>query len=119
MIGSLISTSKYITVSGGDGGAPYISPGSVGAGMMRWNPNMQCIEVNDGNTWLSFNESYADINLSPETQRILEWAEKKMAEEEKLEAMMEQYPALRKAKENFDMLLHLTKDDFDTNKSYE
>ena len=113
MIGSLYANSKYITISGDSSNVPYISPGAVCAGMMRWNPNMQCIEVNDGNTWLSFNHSHVGVDLSPETQRILEWAERKMAEEEKLEVMMEQYPALRKAKENFDLLLNLTKDDYE------
>jgi hypothetical protein len=113
MIGSIYSNSKYITVSDGSASKPYISPGAVGAGMMRWNPNMQCIEINDGSVWLRFGESPVDINLSPETQRILEWAEKKMAEENKLEAMMRQYPGLKKAKENFDLILNTVKDDYE------
>jgi hypothetical protein len=43
---------------------------------------------------------------------LLNWARQKMAEEQKLEAMMERYPALGKAKENFDLLLNLVKDDY-------
>ncbi len=30
---------------------PYISPGASGAGMLRWNSGMNCMEVNDGNSW--------------------------------------------------------------------
>jgi len=116
MIGSLISNSNHVTVSGGVSSAPYISPGAAGAGMMRWNPNMQCVEVNNGNTWLPFNESQVCIDLGPDEQRVLEWAARKMQEEENLEAMMEKYPALRKAKENFDLVLNLTKDDYKANK---
>jgi hypothetical protein len=112
MIGSVYSNSNYITVSGGSPSNPYISPGAVGAGMVRWNPNMQCLEVNDGNTWLTFNQSHVGIDLSPETQMLLNWARQKMAEEQKLEAMMERYPALKKAKDNLDMMLNIVKDDF-------
>jgi len=116
MIGSVVSNSNYITVSGSASSAPYISPGAAGAGMLRWNPNMQCVEVNDGNVWLTFAESHVGIDLGPDTQKIIEWAARKMEEEENLEAMLEQYPALRKAKENFDILLNLTKDDYEANK---
>ena len=49
-----ISGSKYIMVSNSGSSDPYISPGSVGAGMLRWNPNMNCMEVNDGNMWKQF-----------------------------------------------------------------
>lgn len=115
MIGSVYSNSKYITISGGSSSNPYISPGAAGAGMMRWNPNMQCIEVNDGSVWLAVNQSHVGVDLSPETQRLLKWAEKKMAEEQRLEAMMEQYPALKKAKENFDLMLNIVKDDYHEN----
>jgi hypothetical protein len=112
MIESVYSNSNYITVSGGSPSNPYISPGAVGAGMVRWNPNMQCLEVNDGNTWLTFSQSHVGIDLSPETQMLLNWARQKMAEEQKLEAMMERYPALKKAKDNLDMMLNIVKDDF-------
>lgn len=113
MINSIVSNSQYLHVNGGDPSRPYISPGAAGAGMVRYNPNMDQLEVSDGNTWLPYNGSYATIELTPEMESLLDWAREKREEERKLEAMMEQYPALRKAKENFDMMLNLTKDDYE------
>ena len=57
--------------------SPYISPGSMSAGMMRYNSNTQTIEVYDGNTWLALAGS-ADVSLSPEAQQVMDWAYKKM-----------------------------------------
>jgi hypothetical protein len=113
MIKGINSSSRYITVSGGSNSGPYISPGSAGAGMMRWNPNMNQIEINDGNSWLTLSTSYATVEMTPEAESLLDWARQKRDEEAKLQAMMEKYPALKKAKDQFDMLLNLTKDDYE------
>lgn len=115
MINGIVSNSQYLHVNDGNPSRPYISPGTVGAGMVRYNPNIDQLEVNDGNAWISYNGSYATIELTPEMESLLDWAREKREEERKLEAMMEQYPALRKAKENFDILLNLTKDDYREN----
>jgi hypothetical protein len=112
MINGITSNSRYITVSDGSATNPYISPGAVGAGMMRWNPNMNCMEVNDGNSWKTFGMSYASVGLTGETESLLDWARQKKQEEENLEAMMEKYPGLKKAKENFDLMLNIVKDDY-------
>ena len=81
MIKGINSSSRYITVSGGSASTPYISPGSAGAGMLRWNPNMNQMEVNDGNSWLGISMNYASIELTPETESLLEWARKKRDQE--------------------------------------
>jgi hypothetical protein len=82
MIKGINSSSRYITVSGGSTSGPYISPGSSGAGMMRWNPNMNQMEVNDGSSWISIAMNHATIELTPETEMLLEWARKKRDEEQ-------------------------------------
>lgn len=116
MINNLTSyDADYITVTGNYAG-PYISPGSSGAGMLRWNSSINKMEVNDGSVWREFPSGDGAVMLTPKTREIFKWAEEKMAEEQRLEAMMDQYPALRKAKENFDLLLNLTKDDYEANK---
>lgn len=112
MINGIVSNSRYLHVNGGSPNQPYISPGAAGAGMVRFNPNMNQLEVNDGNTWIPFSGSYASIELTPEMEMLLDWAREKQQEDLKLQAMMEQYPALKKAKENFDVVLNLVKDDF-------
>lgn len=117
MISGIHSNNEHIIVRDGGGNAPYISPGAVGAGMVRWNNSTERMEVNDGNSWQTLPTSYATIDLSPETIQILTWARKQYVEDRRLQAMIDKYPALKKAKHNFDILLKLTKDDYDsTNK---
>ena len=111
MIKGINSSGRYLTVSGGTASNPYISPGSVGAGMMRYNPNMNCIEVNDGNMWKQLDTSYASIELTPETESLLEWARLERTKQRVMADRIEQIPALKKAyeavlraQENFDIL---------------
>jgi len=111
MINTIYSNSKHLVVAGGKPGGPYISPGSVGGGMIRWNSNTSTMEVNDGCAWITMPNSVTSIDLSPETQRVLDWAARKMHEEFELEQKMKQYPALRKAKENLDLIWNVVKDE--------
>jgi hypothetical protein len=102
-----ITPSRYITVSGGSPSNPYISPGAVGSGMMRYNGNMNCIEVNDGNMWKQLESTYATVELTGEAQSILDWAKKKMYEEQQLDELCEKYPGLGKARDNFETFKRL------------
>ncbi len=83
--------------------SPYISPGSMSAGMVRYNSNSQNLEVYDGNAWLALSGS-ADVGLSPEAQATLDWAYRKMKEEEELEMMMEKHPGLRDLYDKFNVM---------------
>ena len=118
MIKGINSSGRYITVSGGTTSNPYISPGSVGAGMMRYNPNMNCIEVNDGNSWQQLGMSYATVELSPDTEALLEWAREERNRQIQRESRIKSNPALKKAyeailraEENYDMLDRIVGDD--------
>jgi hypothetical protein len=102
-----ITGGRYITVSGGSSSDPYISPGAMGAGMVRYNSNMNCMEVNDGNSWRSLGFNYANLELTPEAQAILDWAKKKMVEEKQIDELCEKYPGLRKARDNYEAFLAL------------
>ena len=120
MIKGINSSGRYLTVSGGTASNPYISPGSVGAGMMRYNPNMNCIEVNDGNSWQQLGVSYATVELNPDTEALLEWARLERTKQQILAERIEQNPALKKAyasvvraQENFDILDKIVGDDLD------
>lgn len=112
MIGSINSGTSLIHVVNGSNSGPYISPGSVSAGMVRWNSNTNQLEVNDGNVWVSMNMGHATIMLDPEVEKIINWAKKAMQEEYELEQMIKQYPALGKAKENFDLIFNMVKDEY-------
>ena len=90
--------------------SPYISPGSMSAGMMRYNSNTQTIEVYDGNVWLALAGS-ADVSLSPEAQQVMDWAYKKMKEDEHLEVLMEKHPGLKDLHEKFTLMKALVAED--------
>lgn len=98
---------RYINVSGGNVNTPYISPGAAGAGMVRYNPNMQCMEVNDGNSWLQLHSSYASVTLDAEAEGLLDWAKKKRAEEMQLDELCRKYPGLERARSNFETFKQL------------
>ena len=102
MIKSISSGSQHIQVSGG-GSLPYMSPGAVGAGMLRYNPNLQQVEVSDGITWLSFNNS-ATIDLGYNSKQAIEWAYEKMQEERKLKELMAKHSGLKDLHDKFEMM---------------
>jgi len=111
MIKSINSSGRYINVSGGASPTTYISPGSAGAGMIRWNPNMNCIEVNDGNIWKVLDMGYATVELTPDAESLLEWARKERDRQQAREqavadnpALQKAYEAIKRAEENFDLL---------------
>jgi hypothetical protein len=106
-----ITGGKYVIVNGGSSSDPYISPGSAGAGMMRWNPNMNCMEVNDGSMWKQLGMSYATVALDPEAESILNWARQERDRQRLREKRIQENPALKKAYEaiqraeaNYDIL---------------
>jgi hypothetical protein len=102
MIKGINSSSRYITVSGGSPSNTYISPVSVGAGMIRWNPNMNCMEVNDGNMWKTLDMSYASVELTSDAESLLEWARKKRDKETTLYALAEKNSAVKIALDNLE-----------------
>ena len=83
--------------------SPYISPGSMSAGMVRYNSSSQNLEVYDGNAWLMLSGS-ADVGLSPEAQATLDWAYRKMKEDEELELLMSKHPGLKDLHEKFELM---------------
>ena len=111
MIRGINTSGRYISVSGGSPSNTYISPGSVGAGMLRYNSNSHCIEVNDGNSWQQLGMSHATIELNPEAEDLLNWVRSKKQEELRIKELCEKYPALQKAKDNYDLILNIVKDE--------
>jgi hypothetical protein len=90
---------------------PYISPGSNGAGMVRWNSNSNCFEVNDGAVWMKLQMSDPTIELSPNSQAAIEWAQAQMFKERMREeriknnpALQKAYDAIKRAEANYDIL---------------
>lgn len=105
-----INTGKGIKVNQTYTSDIIFSPGASGAGHVRWNPNMNCLEINDGVIWRQVNWNYPTIELDTETQEILEWAKNKMAQEREVEKYAQEYPAVAEIKEKMDLILNLVKD---------
>jgi len=100
-----------LAISGSTNSDPYISPGSAGAGMMRWNPNMSCIEVNDGSMWKQITWSYPTVELDHNARTVMNWAMQKMQEDSLRQqrirdnpALQKAYEAIKRAEANFDIL---------------
>jgi hypothetical protein len=110
MIKGINSSGRYVTVTGGQPSGVYISPGAQGAGMMRWNPNTNCIEVNDGNSWIMMSTNYATVDLNSDAESLLDWARKKRDEELRIRALAEQHPGIQDLQERLDMMLALVKE---------
>jgi len=112
MINDINANSEYLIVSGTTS-PTYITGfnGMQGVGNMRFNTSSQCIEVYDGNNWITMNTGTSYLDVSPKTRTILRWAEKKMQEEQRLEEKCKQYPGLAKARDNFEMFKKLVDTD--------
>ena len=84
--------------------------------MLRYNTNMNSVEVYDGQSWKEAS-AYASIALTGEAEMLLDWARKKRDEEIRLETLADNHPAinialdnLKKAKIQLDATIILSKE---------
>lgn len=54
--------------------------------------------------WFPLPGSDVDLEIDPYYVTVLEWAMKKMDEEQKLDKLAEQFPAFKTAKENYELM---------------
>ena len=78
------------------------------AGQVRFNSQNGGMEIFDGYNWQQVSNSMAQVGLSQEAERILDWARKKMDEEHELKVRMEKHPGLKDAWERFKIMDALT-----------
>lgn len=96
--------SAGVKVSGGDTSLPYISMNSENPiqGMVRvWGTDLQ---VFNGSSWAVIPTSYATATLDNYAVDMLDWVRKKMLEEKVLEALSNDNPAVKLAKENINRI---------------
>jgi hypothetical protein len=99
MINQISSNTHYLHVNLSGSSGPHISPGSSGAGQVRYNPSMNRLEVNDGAVWLELRNPNVELSLSTQATKAIEWALRKMEVETERERRAEHNPALQKALE--------------------
>lgn len=97
-----INTGAGLTVNNSYNSWPtfYNSPMSNGntlIGQVRYNGSSQNLEVFDGVSWLIMTSTYPIIELAPHVQAVVAWAQKKMAEEDRLKELAEDNPTLKDA----------------------
>ena len=84
-----------IHISGSVYNAPYIDTTRPSAGIVRYVGGN--FEVYDGSSWLPLQSSYPTIELDNETQKIIRWAQNRMVEEERMQALAAQHPTVADA----------------------
>lgn len=96
MIKTVSGAGRYVMVQGGFPATTYIntSSGYMNVGDVRYNTQMQRLEVYDGQMWLEINTSHASIGLTPDAEMALDWATKKRNEELSLEYKAKNNPAI-------------------------
>lgn len=113
MIKTINGSSRYMMVNGGFPATTYINQysGAMNVGDLRYNVSIQRLEVYDGNTWIELNTSHASVGLTPDAENAIDWARKKMDEERRIDELCEKFPGLKKAKDNYEVVLNLVKDE--------
>lgn len=119
MIKGIYSGGRYVQVNNGSPSWPniynnsgYNSSGSQSfTGQVRYSSQGGSMEIFDGSSWQRIGDSIAQVGLSPEAERILDWAYKKMQEEEELKVRMQKHPGLKEAWEKFKIMDALTIED--------
>jgi hypothetical protein len=92
-----ITQGAGLVVNNGNPTNPYISPGSISAGMMRYNPNSNNIEVYDGVNWITLFGGQTQISLDGPTQEAVQWVRRQMEQEKRLEELAKKHPAVADA----------------------
>ena len=89
MLRTVSGSGRYMMVSGGMPAHTYInsSSGYMNVGDVRYNVQMQQLEVYDGQMWLEINTGHASVGLTPDAERALDWANRKIEEEAELDRL--------------------------------
>jgi hypothetical protein len=88
---------EYLNVTSNKGAQPYINMSSSQPmiGALSYDHNSQHMKVYDGNNWQIIGGGSATVNLNQNAIAILKWAEKKMFEEQELQALCNSNPTIK------------------------
>lgn len=78
-------------------------------GVVRWNGAASQLEVMDQYSWIPLTSGITEIRPDSLLTSVIDWALIKMAEEQKLDELMEKHPGLKDTKEKFDIMYALVK----------
>ena len=112
-----ISGTNYVTAGGIVPSMPYINTNTLSAGQLRFNPQMNRMEVYDGSVWHVMPSAHATVDLPDWVKATLDWAHQRMTEERNLEYLCAKYPGLEKARNNYDLFKQFVKAQEDADNS--
>ena len=72
-------------------------------GVVQWNGTSKCFEVSNGISWQRIDNT-VQVSHSADLQKIIAWANIKMAEEEETKKLRSKYPALDEAYNHLDLI---------------
>ena len=109
MITTANSTSPLLNVQM-SGSVPYINSSTAVPmlGMIRWNPGTRCAEIYDGTVWHAYTQNLT-VDLSPDVESTVRWAQRKQAEEAELDELCKKHPGLQAAREQLEIMRRLVK----------
>jgi hypothetical protein len=89
MLRTVSGAGRYVMVQGGMPAHTYInsSSGYMNVGDVRYNVQMQRLEVYDGQIWVEISTGHASVGLTPDAERALDWANRKIEEEAELDRL--------------------------------
>lgn len=110
--------SNNIVIQGGSPSIPYVSSSSVPYAVdnrVCYNGDIRFVNgsyqiFNSGGWHMVHIGSNPTVDVSFEIKQVLEWAKKRMAFEQEVETLAEQYSSVKLAKDQLDMVLALVKD---------
>jgi hypothetical protein len=100
IVKSVTGNYQYVTVSSHSTAPPWMDQNLPSAGQVRYNSSSSRMEVYDGNGWSSLGGDVS-IDLSPNVRAIIDWAGRKMDEEQRWKEMAEKNPAIQDAYNKF------------------
>jgi hypothetical protein len=89
MLRTVSGAGRYVMVQGGMPAHTYInsSSGYMNVGDVRYNVQMQRLEVYDGQIWVEISTGHASVGLTPDAEHALDWANRKIIEEAELDRL--------------------------------
>ena len=119
MINGITQQGRHMYVHGGYSSNPYVNMNNPSAGMVRFDGSN--FQVYDGSSWMTISGSIATVGMNPAAESAIDWAMKKMSEEQELLELAKKSKSvsialenLNKAQEQLKIVAHLSKDTDET-----
>lgn len=99
-----------LNVDGGYNSYPYVNMSNPSAGMVRYSGNGQNLEVYDGSSWMIIQSTVPTINLDPMVVNVINWAQEKMKQEQRLQELAAKYPGVEDLQQKLDIMVALVQE---------